>query len=111
MATIERADETMAMIALSLVDLRAQYQAALRKLDHAEQCLLKCRGRQQDGSLSGYLSSLREEIVVLTHTNRSVRDVLEQIGRDLNRLKPDRLKPLGTGAESPRLRSRGEPER
>ena len=77
------------MIALGLVDLRAQYQAAMRMLEHAEKRLLKCRQPQDDAVFLGSVSALRAEVTALANTNRSVRDVLDEIARDADRLAPE----------------------
>ena len=82
-------EELMAMIALSFVDLRAQYQAALRMLEAAEKRLLKCRQLQDDAAFRGSVSALRKEVTALSHTNRSVREVLDEVARDADRLTPE----------------------
>ena len=82
-------EELMAMIALSFVDLRAQYQAAMRMLENAEKRLLKCRQPQDEATFRGYVSALREEVKALSNTNRSVREVLDEVSRDADRLTPE----------------------
>jgi hypothetical protein len=89
MAVTPRAEQSMAMMALSFLDLRAQYQAALRRLESAERCLLKCRQPQDDDAFLRCASALREEVGVLSNTNRSVRDVLDQVARDVDRMVPE----------------------
>jgi hypothetical protein len=82
-------EELMAMIALSFVDLRAQYQAAMRMLEAAEKRLLKCRQPQNDAAFRGAVSALRKEVTALSNTNRSVREVLDEVARDADRLTPE----------------------
>ena len=77
------------MIALSFVDLRAQYQAAMRMLENAEKRLLKCREPQDDAAFRGCVSALRQEVTALSNTNRSVREVLDEVARDADRLTPE----------------------
>ena len=89
MPMTHRAEELMAMIALGFVDLRAQYQAAMRMLEHAEKRLVKCRQPQDDAAFRGSVSALRAEVTALTNTNRSVREVLDEVARDTDRLTPE----------------------
>jgi hypothetical protein len=89
MSITHRADELMAMIALSFIDLRAQYQAATRMLENAEKRLLKCRQPQDEAAFRGSVSALREEVKALSSTNRSVREVLDEVARDADRLTPE----------------------
>ena len=89
MPITHRAEELMAMIALSFIDLRAQYQAAMRMLEHAEKRLLKCREPQDDAAFRGRVSALREEVTALSNTNQSVREVLDEVARDADRLTPE----------------------
>ena len=89
MPITHRADELMAMIALGFVDLRAQYQAAMRMLEHAEKRLLKCRQPQDDTAFRGSVSALRAEVTALANTNRSVREVLDEVARDADCLTPE----------------------
>ena len=77
------------MIALGFVDLRAQYQAAMRMLEHAEKRLLNCRQPQGDVAFLGSVSALRAEVTALADTNRSVREVLDEVARDADRLTPE----------------------
>jgi hypothetical protein len=89
MPITHRAEELMAMIALGLVDLRAQYQAAMRALEHAEKRLSKCRQPQDEAAFQGFVSALREDVMALSNTNRSVREVLDEVARDADRLTPE----------------------
>jgi hypothetical protein len=82
-------EELMAMIALSFIDLRAEYQAAMRMLEHAEKRLWKCRQPQDDATFRGSVCALRDEVTALAHTNRSVREVLDEVARDAHRLTPE----------------------
>jgi hypothetical protein len=89
MPITHHAEDLMAMIALGLVDLRAQYQAAMRMLEHAEKRLSKCRQSQDETAFQGSVSALRAEVTALSNTNRSVREVLDEVARDADRLIPE----------------------
>jgi hypothetical protein len=72
-------DDELAGLALSLVDLRAHFEAQLRKVVRAEQCLAKCRSAHDAASFDTAAETLRRELQAVVDNRRSVGDLVEQV--------------------------------
>jgi hypothetical protein len=72
-------DDELARLALSLVDLRAHFEAQLRTVVRAEQCLLKCRRADDAVAFDTAADTLRGEVKTVLENRRGVRDLLEQV--------------------------------
>jgi hypothetical protein len=82
----KRPEEPVATLALSLIDLRAHFEAQLRTVTRAEQCLLKCRGATETAAFEIAVQTLRCEIQVISQNNRSIRTVIDQVDADADAL-------------------------
>ncbi len=73
-------------LALSLVDLRAHFEAQLRAVRRAEEALLKCRTAADRAAFDVSTSALRNQIQIVSDNNRSVRVVIDQLDADARAL-------------------------
>jgi hypothetical protein len=76
------------LLALYLIDLRAQYEAELRSLTQAQRALEQYRGSGTDEARRQFKSALQTELRRLETDNRSVRDALAEAGRQADLLAP-----------------------
>jgi hypothetical protein len=75
-------DSRIASLALALIDLRAHFEAQLRRVVRAEEALVKCRTARDAGAFDSTAAALRGEIQVVSNNNRSVRAVIDQMDVD-----------------------------
>jgi hypothetical protein len=75
-------DKTIASLALAVIDLRAHFEAQLRRVARAEEALVKCRNAQDASAFDTAAATLRGEVQVVSENNRSVRTVLDQMEFD-----------------------------
>jgi hypothetical protein len=73
-------------LALSLVDLRAHFEAQLRTVIRAEAALLKCRTAGDRASFDASTNALRDDIQIMSDNNRGVRTVIDQLDTDARTL-------------------------
>lgn len=84
-------DDRIARLALSLIDLRAHFEAQLRTVIRAEEALRKCRTANDDAAFNASVSALRGEVQIVSDNNRSVRTVIGHMDTDARELVvPDR---------------------
>jgi hypothetical protein len=76
----------MANLDLSLVDLRAHFEAQLRTVKRAEQCLLRCRGAQDVAAFESAADAFREQLTIVAQNRKTIGNLLGQIGDDAGKL-------------------------
>jgi hypothetical protein len=67
---------------LAVIDLRAHFEAQLRRIAHAEEALVKCRTAKDPVAFDLSATALRGEVQVVSDNNRSVRVVIDQMDLD-----------------------------
>jgi hypothetical protein len=75
-------DGRIASLALALIDLRAHFEAQLRRVARAEEALVKCRTARDPTAFDSSAAALRGEVQVVSNNNRSVRAVIDQMDVD-----------------------------
>jgi hypothetical protein len=75
-------DTRLASLALAVIDLRAHFEAQLRRVRRAEEALVKCRTAKDPRVFDSSAAALRGEIQVVSDNNRSVRAVIDQMDVD-----------------------------
>jgi septal ring factor EnvC (AmiA/AmiB activator) len=83
-----RGEDIGSLLALYLIDLRAQYEAELRSLTQAQRALEQHRGSSTDEARRQFKSTLLTELRRLETDNRSVRDALTEAARQVGMLAP-----------------------
>jgi septal ring factor EnvC (AmiA/AmiB activator) len=76
------------LLALYLIDLRAQYEAELRSLTQAQRALEQYRGSSTDEARRQFRSTLMTELRRLETDNGSVRHALTEALRQAGMLAP-----------------------
>jgi hypothetical protein len=76
------------LLALYLIDLRAQYEAELRSLTEAQRALEQYRASSTDEARRQFKHTLRTQLQHLDTDNRSVRDALTDALRQAEMLDP-----------------------
>lgn len=76
------------LLALYLIDLRAQYEAELRSLTEAQRALEQYRASSTDEARRQFKLALRTMLHRLDTDNRSVRDALVEALRQAEMLPP-----------------------
>jgi hypothetical protein len=71
---------------LAVIDLRAHFEAQLRRVVRAEEALVKCRTARDPAAFDSSAATLRGEVRMVSDNNRSVRAVLEQMDVDAREL-------------------------
>ena len=69
-------------LALSLIDLRAHFEAQLRTVARAEEALLKCQAAADRVALDAATSALRDQIENVSDDDRSVRVLIDRLKSD-----------------------------
>jgi hypothetical protein len=82
--------DVIAVVALGLVDLRAQYEAQVRNLNHVERALLNCRDAPFE-TYAACVDRFRVEMRRLNELHDNVRDLLARIDQDAARLDVEAL--------------------
>jgi hypothetical protein len=81
-----QADGGIANLDLSLIDLRAHFEAQLRTVKRAEQCLLRCRDAQDMAAFDVAANAFREQLTVVAQNRKTIGDLLGQITDDARKL-------------------------
>lgn len=74
----DQSDDGTGRLALHLIDLRAHFEAQLRTVARAEQCLFKCRSAQDAVAFDAAAGTLRAETQTVADNRRTVGDLVEQ---------------------------------
>jgi hypothetical protein len=75
-------DTGTARLALAFIDLRAHFEAQLRNVVRAEQCLLRCRVAGDPATFDAAAASLQAEVQAVAENRRSASDLVAQIVAD-----------------------------
>jgi hypothetical protein len=81
-----QANGGIAKLELSLVDLRAHFEAQLRTVKRAEECLLRCRGAQDPAAFNTAADTFRDQLTVVAQNRKTIGELLNQIVDDAGRL-------------------------
>jgi len=81
-----QADPGAANLELSLIDLRAHFEAQLRTVNRAEECLLRCRGAQNAAAFDTAADTFRAQLTVVAQNRKTIGELLNQIVDDAGRL-------------------------
>ena len=81
-----QADECIAGLELSLTDLRAHFEAQLRTVRRAEQCLLRCRGARDTVPFDVAADGFRDQLTVVGENRKTIGALLSQIVDDAGKL-------------------------
>lgn len=74
-------------LALTLIDLRAHFEAQLRAVQRAEEAFLKCRTAGDRAAFVTSTGALRNVIQIVSDNNRSIRAVIDQLDTDARALE------------------------
>jgi hypothetical protein len=83
-------EEGVTRLALSLIDLRAHFEAQLRTVVRAEQYLRKCQSAKNAQTFAALVDALHRDVQILSDNNRNARIVLDQADVDVRVLKSRR---------------------
>jgi len=72
---------------LRLTDLRAHFEAQLRTVGRAEDCLLRCRGAKDAVAFDAAADTFREQLTVVARNRKTIGALLNQIGDDAEKLR------------------------
>jgi hypothetical protein len=75
-------ESRIASLSLAVIDLRAHFEAQLRRVARAEEALVKCRTAQDSPAFDVSATALRAEVQIVSDNNRSVRSVIDQMEID-----------------------------
>ena len=82
-----QADDGIANLDLRLTDLRAHFEAQLRTVRRAEECLLRCRGAQNAVAFGAAADTFRDQLTVVAQNRKTIGALLSQIVSDADHLK------------------------
>jgi hypothetical protein len=87
-----QASDGISNLDLRLTDLRAHFEAQLRTVKRAEQCLQRCRGAQDAAAFDAAADTFRDQLTVVVQNRKTIGELLNQIVDDAGRLTfADRL--------------------
>jgi hypothetical protein len=72
---------------LRLTDLRAHFEAQLRTVRRAEECLLRCRGAQNATAFDAAADTLRDQLTVVAQNRKTIGALLSQIVDEAENLR------------------------
>jgi hypothetical protein len=75
-------DGRLASLTLMMTDVRAHFEAQLRAVVRAEEALVKCRTARDRAAFDLAATMFRDDVQRLSHNNRSVRAVIDQMDVD-----------------------------
>jgi hypothetical protein len=75
-------DSRLTSLALAVIDLRAHFEAQLRRVARAEEALVKCRTAKDSAAFDSSAAALRGQAQVVSENNRTVRAVIDQMVAD-----------------------------
>jgi hypothetical protein len=79
-------DSRIASLALAVIDLRAHFEAQLRRVARAEEMLVTCRTPRDRAAFESSAAALRGEVQVVSDNNRSIRAVIDRMDVDAREL-------------------------
>lgn len=72
---------------LKLTDLRAHFEAQLRTVRRAEECLLRCRGARDAVAFDAAADTFRDQLMVVAQNRKTIGALLTQIVNDAEKLR------------------------
>jgi hypothetical protein len=88
---VPAAEDLSSLLALYLIDLRAQYEAELRSLTAAQRALERYRTAATDEARRQFKITLSNELRALDATSEAVRDGLNEALRQAGLLEPSEV--------------------
>ena len=82
-----QADDGIAKLDLKLTDLRAHFEAQLRTVRRAEECLLRCRGARDAVAFDAAADTFRDQLTVVAQNRKTIGALLTQIVNDAEKLR------------------------
>jgi hypothetical protein len=82
-----QADDGIANLDLRLTDLRAHFEAQIRTVRRAEECLLPCRGAQDAVAFDAAADTFRDQLTVVAQDRKTIGALLNQIVDDSEKLR------------------------
>jgi hypothetical protein len=81
-----QAHDGIATLDLRLTDLRAHFEAQLRTVRRAEECLLRCRGAQEAVAFDAAADAFRDQLRVVAQNRKTIGALLSQVVNDAEKL-------------------------
>jgi hypothetical protein len=81
------ATDDVATLDLSLTDLRAHFEAQLRTVRRAEQCLQRCRTAQNPMAFDAAAVAFRDQLTGVARNRKTIGTLLNQIVDDARKLR------------------------
>jgi len=72
---------------LKLTDLRADFEAQLRTVRRAEECLLRCRGARDAVAFDAAADTFRNQLRVVAQNRKTIGALLNQMVDDAEKLR------------------------
>ncbi len=82
-----QADDGIANLLLRLTDLRADFEAQLRTVRRAEECLLRCQGAQDAVAFVAAADTFRDQLTVVAQNRKTIGALLNQMVVDAKKLR------------------------
>ena len=80
-------DDGIANLGLRLTDLRAHFEAQLRTVRRAEECLRRCRGAQDAVAFHAAADTFRDQLTVVAQNRKTIGALLTQIVDEAEKLR------------------------
>ena len=77
----------MANLNLRLIDLRAHFEAQLRTVRRAEECLLRCEGAPNAVAFDTAAETFRDQLTIVAQNRKTIGALLNQIVDDAEKLR------------------------
>ena len=82
-----KADDAIANLDPRLTDLRAHFEAQLRTVKQAEECLTRCRGAQNAVAFEAAADSFRDQLTVVAQNRKTIGALLNQLVDEAEKLR------------------------
>ena len=82
-----QAGDEIANLDLRLTDLRAHFEAQLRTVRRAEECLLRCRRAQDAVAFEAAADTFRDQLTVVAQNRKTIGALLSQIVDEAEKLR------------------------
>ena len=81
-----QSNDGVAKLDLSLIDMRAHFEAQLRTVKRAEDFLLQCRDAQNAAAFHAAAKGFRDQLTVIAGNRKTIGELLTQIVDDAGKL-------------------------
>ena len=98
-----QADDGIANLFLRLTDLRADFEAQLRAVRRAEECLPRCRAARDAVAFDAAADSFRDQLRVVAQNRKTIGALLSQMVDDAETAEVRRPITQGLTLRRPRL--------